>query len=168
MTDTQTETTAKRERNVNYTLEIVDELPAPRRGGGGGGGASPFEPKLQTIASETQYHKKWVLIAGYKNATAATAAKNVLQQRHGRSANVEGYAFATRPIKEGAEQGLFVSFDPEAIVPGAKEQHEKAEKERIATLEAKRAEREAARSADANGESNAKATGAVKKAAAKK
>lgn len=131
--------------NVDYTLEVVDELPPKSQGGGGG--RSVLEDQLTTIINTSAYHKKHVRIGRYNKGTAATAAKNVLQQRHGRTNVVDGWSFATRRLTEGlapdaqAEVGLFAKYDPEVMIPGAKELHDKAEVERKRKLEVARQER---------------------------
>ena len=98
------------------------------------------------IANEDAWNKP-VRIGLYSQGTAATAAKNVLQQRNGRNAAVSGWKFYTRPVpvdtSPDAEvvRGLFAVYTPDAIVPGALEAHEMAEKKRVSDLEAARSER---------------------------
>lgn len=159
MTDTATtpaETGAgdgKRQFSVQYTLEIIgDELPPSGKGGGGGGQGreSVLEKQLEAVKANTEAHGKWVAIGKYKNPTAAGAAANVLRQRHGRSANVDGFEFAYRKVDStNPETGqtekvaaLLTKFTPDSIVPGAKEEHERAEAARLAHLAQLRAERE--------------------------
>lgn len=188
MTDTATNSTntpnpgAKRGFDVNYTLEIVDEL--PEGGRPGGFGQSPLEVQLNKVREAVQADPsvagKWMLIGRYGKPTAGSAAANVLRIRHGRDISVEGYEFAVRPIDGGENRGLFVRYDPSRIVDGAKAEHERFEKERLARLERQRAEREAAKAnggtggaseaggaGDPNADARAKAQAAAKKAATK-
>lgn len=177
MSDTATvEQGTKRSFDVNYTLEIVDEL--PEGGRPGGFGQSPLEVQLGKVRAAVEEDEakagKWMLIGRYGKATAAGAAANVLRQRHGRDMTVEGFEFANRPLSnESGERGLFVRFDPSKVVDGAKAEHERMEAERLARLEAKRAERKGASNGATGAEDSAaptpaeKAQAAAKKAAAK-
>lgn len=169
MSDTATEEKAKRQNRVQYELEIVDELPPPRRGGGGDSGRSVLQDQIKKVVGNEQYHGKNVRIGTYERATAATAAKNVLQQRHGRSSAVEGFEFKTRRLTdaEDAPMGLFVKYDPAAIVEGAKAQHIAAEEKRLKELEAKRAAKEQ-EAASGGAASNGSAEGTAKPAASSK
>lgn len=140
-------------RQVNYTIEFVDELPGgenldTRR--------SPIEDNLAAIVANTDAHGRWVLIAQYGKPTAAAAAANVLRQKHGRDISVEGWEFTNRKTTDTESgntfNGLYVRYNPDAIVAGAKEQHDAWLKERDAELEARRVEREAAKAkAEGNG-----------------
>jgi hypothetical protein len=96
------------------------------------------------IESENAHAPRWVRIGLYVNSTAATAAKNQLQQRHGRDVTVEGWLFRTRRLPTG-ETGLFVQYDPNAIVQGSKAKHEQTEKMRKARILKNREDREAAK-----------------------
>lgn len=147
-TATPPATTEKPKRNVDYTIEIVDELPErPFK-------ASPLEDSLDKIIAihnetpeklkDKDGNAKWIVIGRYDQSTAAGAAANVLGQRHGKNVNVEGWEFTTRRIDEGNKTGLFVKYTPEAVVPGAKEEWARTEKERRAKLEANRAAKKAA------------------------
>lgn len=135
--------TVKREakpRNVSYELEIVDDLPEyeiTRR--------SPLEDALDSIREKAEYHDKWVRIGSYDKGTAASAASNVMRQRHGGSAAVEGFVFQAKRYDEVAEDGsktpktgLFVKFAPNQIVPGARNAWDKSEIARIAKINDKR------------------------------
>lgn len=129
---------------VDYELVVYDELPAPSPRGGG---RSILNEQLQTIRDTGEAHGKPVRIGLYSVGTAATAAKNVLQQRYGRNAAVSGWKFYTRPVSVSesgdaeTQRGLFAIFTPDAIVEGAREAHEKAEAKRLADLQAAREER---------------------------
>jgi hypothetical protein len=167
MSDTATQapsTEAKATRNVDYTLEIVDELPdRPFR-------TSPLEDSLDKIIAiyndtpeklkDKDGNARWVVIGRYDNSTAAGAAANVLGQRHGKSVNVEGWEFTTRRIDEGDKTGLFVKYTPESIVPGAKDEWESKEKARKASLAEKRAAKKAAETSGTSG-APASASGAA-------
>ena len=133
---------------VDYELVVVEELPpkSPR----GGGRESVLENQLAAIVENTAWHGRHVRIGKYAKGTAATAAKNVLQQRHGKAPAVEGWAFATRRLTEGVEAdatpevGLFAKFTPELVIEGAKALHEAAEKERKRRLAEAKAQRDSA------------------------
>lgn len=166
------------EQKFEYTLEVVDELPPESRAGGGGGRGSPLEDTLAQIKDETRYHTsqwdppekvRWILIGKYAKPTAATAAKNVLQQRHGRSRDVEGFEFRTRRLPEDRTMaGLFVAYDPNAVVQGAREKHEQYEKDRLAKLASAREKREAGNRAGLESAVRAGAEAAEKRAGVQK
>jgi hypothetical protein len=131
--------------NVNYDLVVYDELPPPATRSGGG--RSILNEQLETIVENEKVHGRPVRIGLYSQGTAATAAKNVLQQRKGRNAAVAGWKFYTRPVPVNQSpdadvlRGLFAVYTPESIVPGALEAHEAAERKRVADLEVARAGR---------------------------
>lgn len=126
---------------VDYELVIYDELPAPSPRGGG---RSILNEQLATIKESDHAWGKPVRIGLYTQGTAATAAKNVLQQRYGRTPAVSGWKFYTRPVPTSqtpdaeVQRGLFAVFTPDAVVEGAREAHEKAEAKRLADLQAAR------------------------------
>jgi hypothetical protein len=129
-------------RDVNYTLEIVDDLPdldVQRR--------SPLEDQIATIVATADAHERFVRIASYANGSAASAAGNQLRKRHGDSEAVDGFTIRTK--REAAQNGepsrtgLFVRFNPNAIVPGGREDFERRSKEREARNEVRRQAREA-------------------------
>lgn len=146
---------AIRKQQVDYELQVYDELPP--RSAGGGGGKSILNEQLEKIQGNTELHGKIVRIGLYTKGTAATAAKNVLQQRNGRTPAVRGWKFETRRVPNdpsnpdaGTKMGLFAIFTPDRIVAGALEAHEAAEKVRKAKLKELRAQR--ADDADESGE----------------
>jgi hypothetical protein len=151
-TETTTEKTGKRvqkPRDVDYTLEIVDDLPdldVQRR--------SPLEDQIEKIVSEERSHGKFVRIGSYANGSAASAAANTLRKRHGDKAAVDGFDIRVRRADKDGEPrtGLFVRYDPSNIVAGAREDFEKRMQTKEDTL-AKR--REQAQTAKGNGESSA-------------
>jgi hypothetical protein len=127
-----------RKIQVSYEPEIYEELP----------GRPPQATKntlddlLKPVVAEDKAHApRWVRIGLYVNSTAATAAKNQLQQRHGRDATVEGWLFRTRRLPTG-DTGLFVQYAPAAIVPGAKQKHEQQEKQRKVRIAKAREDRD--------------------------
>src|SRR5262245_25541629 len=79
------------EKDVKYELMEVDELPdrPPVQ--------SQLEVQLETIKSDRTKHKKAFCISQYAQATAATAAANILRKRHGWP-EVAGWTFATRKV----------------------------------------------------------------------
>src|SRR5215469_11400348 len=140
------------QQSVSYELVVYDVLPPRLRGGGG---KSILNDQLEQIkngekVSITQpdgsvIESLWgrpVRIGLYSKGTAATAAKNVLQQRYGRTAAVLGWKFDTRRVPKSEEDdaptdvGLFATYSPERIVEGALILHEKAEEKRKADLQA--------------------------------
>jgi hypothetical protein len=130
---------------VDYELVIYDELPAPSTRGGG---KSILNDQLETIKDNKEAWGKPVRIGLYTQGTAATAAKNVLQQRFGRTAAVDGWKFYTRPIPTSqlpdadVHRGLFAVYTPDSIVDGAMEAHRLAEEKRLYELEQARIARE--------------------------
>jgi hypothetical protein len=126
---------------VDYELVIYDELPAPSPRGGG---KSILNEQLGVIKENKEVWGKAVRIGLYTQGTAATAAKNVLQQRFGRSPAVSGWKFHTRPVPSSqlpdadVHRGLFAVYTPDAIVEGAAEAHEKAEAKRLGDLKTAR------------------------------
>jgi len=122
---------------VNYELVVYDELPPPLPRTGG---KSILNGQLSTIEKNEQAWGKPVRIGLYSQGTAATAAKNVLQQRFGRNPAVSGWKFYTRPVPVDTSpeaeynRGLFAVFTPAAIVEGAMEAHQAAEKLRLEEL----------------------------------
>jgi hypothetical protein len=144
MTDTATETPAKRvqkPRDVNYTLEIVDDLPdldVARR--------SPLEDQIAKIVDTPDAHGRFVRIASYANGSAASAAGNQLRKRHGDTEAVDGFTIRTkREVSENGGEprtGLFVRFSPNAIVPGGREDFEKRMAAREARVQENRDKRE--------------------------
>lgn len=144
MSDPSSTDNVKREsapRSVLYGLEIVDDLPDPlpivRH--------SPLEDNLEAIVADAKYHDKWVRIGEYDKATAAGASCNVLRQRHGGNPTVEGFLFQAKRFNKDEngtqvpKTGLFVKFNPAAIVPGASEEWDRKELERVNRINEKRA-----------------------------
>lgn len=124
---------------VDYELVVYDELPARAGHAGGQGGRSVLNEQLDKIKGDEKFHGKPIRIGLYQKGTAATAAKNVLQQRNGRTPAVRGWKFETRRVPKdrenpeaGTDMGLFAIFTPDQIVPGAEEAHVRAEEHRVA------------------------------------
>lgn len=150
------EETQTKERSVDYGAVTFDELPPAPVRKGGGGAESVFDKLLDDVHNDPKKKNKPVSIGRYKNETAAKAAKNVLQQRNGRTQQVTGHEFHVRPriedsegaaVPEGTDGSkevwhLFVIYDPKKIVDGALDEHKRKEAERIAKIEEKRKERE--------------------------
>jgi|SRR5215510_6634466 len=142
----------QRPRDVNYTLEVVDDLPdldVQRR--------SPLEDQIEKIMGEPRVHGKYVQIGDYANGSAASAAANVLRKRHGDKAAVDGFEIRVRRADRDGQPrtGLFVKYDPASIIDGERQSFN----QRMAAREAKVAERRAEREAE-----NGKAKVAAKKA----
>lgn len=143
-----TTTTVKRSqkpRDVDYTLEVFDDLPESaivQR-------TSPLEDQLEKVVRDSpEAHGnetspgKFVRIGSYANGTAASAAANVLRKRHGRSPAVEGFEFRTARTDDKTgdpRTGLFVRYNPTKIVPGAREAEEAAIKAKAEAKAAKAA-----------------------------
>ena len=176
-TEAKAEGGSGRSFDVNYTLEIVDELPAgmPR---GGGRGSSPLNDQVSKVKAKVdemgdEAKDRWMLIGRYGKPTAAGAAANVLRQRFGRSQEADGLEFAVRPIDGGQTRGLFVRYNPDKIVPGALDEHRRSEESRIKALAERRDERKAASAGGSNASDstaandNTAASAKAKQAAAK-
>lgn len=131
-------------REASYDLEIVEGLPHETVSPG----YSPLEDQLSKIVHNPENHApRWARIGRYNKAPAANSAKAVLLKRHGDTAQVEGWRFATRRIDGGEATGLFAQYDPDKVVPGLREQNkeryrEYQERQREAAAQA-RARREA-------------------------
>jgi hypothetical protein len=153
------DTATKREqkpRDVEYTLEIVDDLPdldTNRR--------KPLTDQIEKIVATPESHGKFVRMASYANASAASAAANGLRQKYGDKEAVLGWKFVPRRVdditvqKNGqdvteARTVLFVRYTPEAVVEGEHEAFKARLEERKAKNAQRRAEKKAA---EANGES---------------
>jgi hypothetical protein len=108
------------ERNVDYDLEMVDDLPDTNTN-------SPLEDQLRRIQYDPERHApRWGRIGRYdgpSHAAAAGSAANVLRKRHGDTAEVEGWRFETRRIEEGTATGLFAQYNPDRVVPGRREEN---------------------------------------------
>lgn len=122
-------------RDVDYTLEIVDDLPdldVQRR--------SPLEDQIEKIITEPRSHGKFVRIGSYANGSAASAAANVLRKRHGDKAAVDGFDIRVRRADKDGETrtGLFIRYNPDAVIPGAREDFEKRMKDREDSLAKRR------------------------------
>lgn len=138
---------SQRPRNVDYSLEVVDDLPEDsfaRR--------SPLEDQLDKIVADKSLHGRFVRIGNYANGSAASAAANVLRKKHGDSAIVEGWTVRTKRANvvekdhEGNDitvprTGLFVKHEPDAVVDGAKAEHAAKVKARRAELDKKKVDR---------------------------
>lgn len=131
-------------RDVNYDLEMVDDIPMP-------GSNSPLEDQLLRLSGDPQRHApRWGRIGKYdgnSHAAAAGSAANTLRKRHGDTADIEGWRFETRRINEGNATGLFAQYNPAAIVPGRREENELRYEEwkaRQREASARRAEKRAA------------------------
>lgn len=142
-------------RDVNYTLEVVDDLPdldVQRR--------SPLEDQIEKIVGEARVHGKYVQIGDYANGSAASAAANVLRKRHGDKAAVDGFEVRVRRSDKDGQirTGLFVKYDPQSMIPGEREEFDKRAKAREAKIAERRAAREAEKTAS---KSSGKTTGAA-------
>jgi hypothetical protein len=124
----------RKDKNVDYTLEMVDELP-PKMDGDKGR-SSVLTKQLETIAGTEAYIGKWVRIAKYDNSGGAQGAAGNLRARYGKDSTIEGWDFQVRRVDEGAMHGLFACFDPNRVVEGAKATWEEEKKVRLAKLKA--------------------------------
>ena len=104
-------------RDVDYTLEIFDDLPEPPP-------RSDLEKNLTKIRAEPRAHGRMVRIGDYGKRESAESAKNGMHRKHGNSPEIEGYRFRVARADRDDEPrfGLFVCYTPEAIVPGAQGQ----------------------------------------------
>jgi len=123
-------------RDVDYTLEVVEDwedMEVQRR--------SPLTDQINRIVDTEQAHGKFVRIGSYANGSAASAAANGLRKRYGDTDAVAGFTVRTRRADKENEDGvieprtgLFVRYNPDAVVPGAKEDFEVRMKEREVRL----------------------------------
>ena len=114
-------------------IQTADEIP----GGRGGRGGSRLNDMVDEIIEHGE--KGAYCIAVYVKKTAAGGAANVMRQRYGRNIGVRGLTFASRRTKleNGDERtGLWVYYDPDAVVDGELAKHEKIEKARKVKLAA--------------------------------
>jgi hypothetical protein len=141
MSETDTESKRpQKSRDVDYTLEIVDDLPdleVQRR--------SPLKDQISRIMNTPASHGQFVRIASYANGSAASAAANQLRKEHGDSEIVDGWTVRTRRSDREVDgvveprTGLFVRFNPDAVVPGERDAFNTRMKERAAKLDERRA-----------------------------
>lgn len=129
---------------ATYELEMLDDLPDPASN-------SPLEDQLRRLQYDPERHApRWGRIGRYdgqSHAAAAGSAANTLRKRHGETPDVEGWRFETRRIEEGTATGLFAQYNPDAIVPGKREENEQRYEEwkaRQREASARRAEKKAA------------------------
>jgi hypothetical protein len=143
MTDT---TKAIKPRNVDYSLEIVDDLP---ENASNGQPRSVLETQLATIVRQFTEGVgvdeagvgKWRRIGLYELNSAAAAAANVLRKRHGSKPVHSGWEFRTAKVQDGSavtKTGLFARYNPQAIVEGEFAKHLAEVKAHEATLAAKK------------------------------
>ena len=141
MTDTAPTPTKRtqRPRDVDYTLEIVDDLPERASANR----TRPLEDQLAKIKENEKAVGKWVRIGNYTVGSAATAAANVLRQRHGDKPAVEGWDFRTVRTDTNEDEpprtGLYARFDPGRIVAGEAEAFAQREKDRVAKNDERKA-----------------------------
>lgn len=117
--------------DVNYGVMAVKEM-IP---GGLRGNNSPLNDLVEQIREDENLWKQGVCIATYAQKTAAGAAANVMRQRYGRQISVQGFIFASRKVEDG-RTGLWVYYDPDQVVDGEWEKHQKAENKRKAKIAA--------------------------------
>lgn len=134
--------------DVEYgVMEVADGIP-----GGLRGTYSPLNDMVEEIRKDEGLWRRGVCIAKYAQKTAAGAAANVMRQRFGRSISVQGFVFASRKVDEN-HTGLWVFYDPDEVVEGEWEKHQKAEKKRkdklAADAKARKAEKDAEKNAAA-------------------
>lgn len=148
----------KRFFDVDYSkVEFLEELPDNafvERKHGGGGKDSVLEQHVNRIVADEPNWGKWGRMGTYGRPTAAPAAKNVLELRHGKSSSVEGMTFTVRRLKSvddtGADViswGLYMKYDPTAIIEGAAAAHELWLEARDSELTAKREQKAAEKAA---------------------
>jgi hypothetical protein len=146
-------------RDVDYTLEVVDDLPEiviTRR--------SPLTEAIDGIVESdsqgTLDRSKFTRIGSYANGSAASAAANVLRKKYGDKIGVSGFEIRAKSTdKDGARRtGLFVKYDPSLIVPGERELFEKRQVARDEKNAKRRAEKDAAKKAERDAAKVAKAS----------
>jgi hypothetical protein len=101
---------------VDYELVVYEELPSASTRGGG---RSILNEQLERIMAAPEAWGKPVRIGLYTVGSAASAAKRVLINRFGRTPQVSGWAFHTRPVPVSmapdatVRRGLFAVYTPE-------------------------------------------------------
>lgn len=149
-------------KDVQYGFDVVDALPERELR------ASVLEDAVEQIKLGAVEPGKAVIIARYKNRTAASAAANTLRKRHGQP-DAEGFKFECHRVDD--RSALFVVFDPSWITDEGVASHAaelKADKEKKAEqARARRANKaaEKAAPAPAAGNGDAAAKGKVKQSA---
>ena len=115
--------------DVEYgVMQVQDSIP-----GGLRGSSSPLNEMVERIRDDENLWRQGVCIASYAQKTAAGAAANVMRQRYGRNIAVGGFVFASRKVDD-THTGLWVYYDPEQVVDGEWEKHQKAETKRKAKV----------------------------------
>lgn len=105
---------------------VVDDLP-PEDPRASGSRESVWDSKLERVKTEVDPGKA-VCIRTYDNKNAAAAAATHLKRRFGKTPDAYGYTFAVRKVKlkGGVEKrGLFVKYEPAAVVKGAQAKQDK-------------------------------------------
>lgn len=116
-------------KDVQYGFTEVDALPEREVR------ASVLEDAVQKIMGGAVSPGKPVIIASYRNRTAASAAANTLRKRHGQP-EASGLKFECHRNKETDRSDLYVVFDPSWVTSDGQTAHE----QELADEKAKRAE----------------------------
>lgn len=130
------------QKDVLYGFDVVDALPESETR------PSVLEDAVAQIKANPELVGKAVIIARYKNRTAASAAANTLRKRHGQP-DANGFKFECHRDKESDRSALYVVFNPEWATDEGKARHENelaADKEKKAQ---QARERRAAKQAEA-------------------
>jgi hypothetical protein len=116
MTATEVTKTDTKAEKPGYELQVFDELPA----------AAPRASKLADVMEEvkTKPVGKPILLKRFPSASAATGTANHLKLRWGANSDAYGFKFVTRKI-DADNHGVFVTYNPDKIVPGAKDEIDK-------------------------------------------
>lgn len=140
-------------RDVKFDLVAYDELPEAGRRGPSSGALTQIVDQVKELVTSGEVAPNTPICTNrYAKATAAGAAANVLRKRYGKTAAPYGLTFATRKVQEDdGEQrtGLFVMFDPKAIVKGEQEKQDALYKAYLDHLAETRKAREAKAAAEA-------------------
>lgn len=110
-----------REKDVNYGFTPVEALPEPDSTGGARSRVQELVAQVkEAVEAGSVKPGQPVVVARYGAPTAASAAANVLRKKFGDDAKPYGFTFAVRKVKDGDDvrRGLFVQYDPSAIVAG--------------------------------------------------
>ncbi|MDA4120103.1 MAG: hypothetical protein OK436_05905 [Thaumarchaeota archaeon] len=139
------------ERDVQYNLREVDEMPKPEPRGGSRGarGPSAIVKLALTLAEDPTLHKRVFLLADYGKREGASASAQNLRNKLGWNATHNGFDFKVGRVDtvddEGfgdIRHGIYATYNPDRIVEGAwaKEQGKRvraAEKRKAARSEVK-------------------------------
>lgn len=105
------------QKDVLYGFEVVGDLPTESDMR-----PSVLEDAVQRLQSGEAPEGQAVIIAKYRNRTAASAAANSLRKRHGQP-NAKGFKFECHRDKESDRSALYAVFNSEWVTDEGQAQH---------------------------------------------